>query len=181
MKLTSILLSTVFTTMLAISGCGGTGTGLNASVNPSVPKVVAPASTASLKINLKVTKKADKLSVKADTIDDIVDSVTFTITGDSIIGSIEKTVYKNEFLSSGLAVVQIDDLLPGNVSISIVAKDANNNTLATAEQSNIAMVPGELSTAWLEVNLNTGSSAFAFPLTYPTPSATVPATVEPAT
>ena len=148
-----------------LMGCNGSR--INNVYNSSIPEIIMPNTSGNLNINLKIPQKGAKLSVTAESKSDIIDHVKFTITGDNIVGSIIKEVAKVDFVTAltgdtATAAIRIDNLLPGKVSVSIQAEDVNHNVIATATKSNITMIPGQISTEWMDVIYNKGSAAFGF-------------------
>ena len=168
----------------AVVGCGSEGT------SPA-PHVIVPI-TGSLQVNANIPQKAaavKKMSVKAETAGDIVTHVHFTITGDNIVGSITKQVDKADFVTAltgdtAAAAIRINDLMPGNVDVTVEAQDSGGLKIASATLSDIAITVGSLTTSWLTAVYNNDADAgigfswlipsnpAATPTAIPTPTAT---------
>ena len=170
------LISTLIA-VFAMVGCNESN--LNTGSNTLNPNITAFSAKGGLQVSLNFIKKS--MSTKASDISDVIDSVTFHITGANLPAPINQTVQRADFKGPGWAVIQINDLLPGTINVTVEAKDASGNVIATGHQDNITVIPGDTIRIRIDCVINVGSVIIDFVCIncLPTPTVTIPASISP--
>ena len=172
-----LVLISALITVFAMVGCNESK--LNTGTNTLNPNISALNAKGGLQVSLNFIKKS--MSTKASDISDIIDSVTFHITGTNLPAPINQIVQKADFKGPGWAVIQINDLLPGTINVTVEAKDASGNVIATGHQDNITVIQGDTIRIRIDCVINVGSVIIDFVCIncLPTPTVTIPASIEP--
>ena len=176
LALISALISALIA-VFAMVGCNESK--LNTGTNTLNPNISALNAKGGLQVSLNFIKKS--MSTKASDISDVIDSVTFHITGANLPAPINQTVQRADFKGPGWAVIQINDLLPGTINVTVEAKDASGNVIATGHQDNITVIPGDTIRIRIDCVINVGSVIIDFVCIncLPTPTVTIPASIAP--
>ena len=164
--------------LIGITGCNPVNVG-NVKETGLTPKIAMANAKGGLQVSLNFIKKS--MSTKASDISDVIDSVTFHITGTNLPAPINQIVQRADFKGQGWAVIQINDLLPGTINVTVEAKDASGNVIATGHQDNITVIPGDTIRIRIDCVINVGSVIIDFVCIncLPTPTVTIPASIEP--
>ena len=172
-----ITLISALIAVFAMAGCNESK--LNTGSNTLNPNVAALNAKGGLQVSLNFIKKS--MSTKASDISDVIESVTFHITGTNLPAPINQIVQRADFKGPGWAVIQINDLLPGTINVTVEAKDANGNVIATGHQDNITVIPGDTIRIRIDCVINVGSVIIDFVCIncLPTPTVTIPASIDP--
>ena len=170
------LISTLIA-VFAMVGCNESK--MNTGSNTLNSNISALNAKGGLQVSLNFIKKS--MSTKASDISDVIDSVTFHITGTNLPAPINQIVQRADFKGQGWAVIQINDLLPGTINVTVEAKDASGNVIATGHQDNITVIPGDTIRIRIDCVINVGSVIIDFVCIncLPTPTVTIPASIEP--
>ena len=170
------LISTLIA-VFAMVGCNESK--MNTGSNTLNPNIATLNAKGGLQVSLNFIKKS--MSTKASDISDVIDSVTFHITGANLPAPINQTVQRADFKGPGWAVIQINDLLPGTINVTVEAKDASGNVIATGHQDNITVIPGDTIRIRIDCVINVGSVIIDFVCIncLPTPTVTIPASISP--
>ena len=163
--------------VFAMAGCNESK--MNTGTNSLNPNISALNAKGGLQVSLNFIKKS--MSTKASDISDVIDSVTFHITGSNLPAPINQIVQRADFKGPGWAVIQINDLLPGTINVTVEAKDASGNVIATGHQDNITVIPGDTIRIRIDCVINVGSVIIDFVCIncLPTPTVTIPASIDP--
>ena len=163
--------------VFAMVGCNDSK--MNTGSNTLNPNVATFSTKGGLQVSLNFVKKT--ISTKASDISDVIDSVTFHITGANLPAPINQIVQRADFKGPGWAVIQINDLLPGTINVTVEAKDASGNVIATGHQDNITVIPGDTIRIRIDCVINVGSVIIDFVCIncLPNPTVTIPASIEP--
>ena len=172
-----LALISILIAVFAMAGCNDSR--INNGTNTLDSNISSLNAKGGLQVSLNFIKKS--LSTKASDISDVIDSVTFHITGSNLPAPINQIVQRADFKGPGWAVIQINDLLPGTINVTVEAKDASGNVIATGHQDNITVIPGDTIRIRIDCVINVGSVIIDFVCIncLPTPIVTIPASISP--